>query len=65
MISDGGNQPQETFGAMARTERIFYILEQVRLCLERKDYIRCVSTLHGQPQLSGSHPTCFFKHIRL
>lgn len=31
---------QETFGAMARTERIFYILEQVRLCLERKDYIR-------------------------
>ena len=26
---------------MARTERIFYILEQVRLCLERKDYIRC------------------------
>ena len=31
---------QETFGAMAKTEKIFYILEQVRLCLDRKDYIR-------------------------
>ncbi len=31
---------QETFGAMAKTEKVFYILEQVRLCLERKDYIR-------------------------
>ncbi|CAL8471167.1 g10709 [Coccomyxa elongata] len=30
----------ETFGAMAKTEKIFYILEQVRLCLDRKDYIR-------------------------
>ena len=29
---------------MAKTEKIFYILEQVRLCLDRKDYIRCVST---------------------
>ena len=28
---------------MAKTEKIFYILEQVRLCLDRKDYIRCVS----------------------
>ncbi|EIE19531.1 putative 26S proteasome regulatory subunit [Coccomyxa subellipsoidea C-169] len=30
----------ETFGAMAKTEKIFYILEQVRLCLDRKDFIR-------------------------
>ena len=28
---------------MAKTEKIFYILEQVRLCLDRKDYIRQVS----------------------
>jgi hypothetical protein len=33
-------QAQETFGAMAKTEKIFYILEQVRLCLDRKDFIR-------------------------
>lgn len=32
--------PVETFGAMAKTERIAYILEQVRLCLEREDYVR-------------------------
>ena len=31
---------QETFGAMAKTEKVFYILEQVRLCLDRKDFIR-------------------------
>ncbi|KAF8068421.1 RPN5A [Scenedesmus sp. PABB004] len=30
----------ETFGAMAKTEKIAYILEQVRLCLAKKDYIR-------------------------
>jgi 26S proteasome regulatory subunit N5 len=30
----------ETFGAMAKTEKIAYILEQVRLCLGRKDYVR-------------------------
>ncbi|KAK9797011.1 hypothetical protein WJX73_004598 [Symbiochloris irregularis] len=30
----------ETFGAMAKTEKIDFILEQVRLCLERKDYVR-------------------------
>lgn len=30
----------ETFGAMAKTEKIAYILEQVRLCLQRKDYVR-------------------------
>ena len=28
---------------MAKTEKIFYILEQVRLCLDRKDYIRRAS----------------------
>ncbi len=31
---------QETFGAMAKTEKIAFILEQVRLCLAKKDYIR-------------------------
>jgi len=31
---------QETFGAMAKSEKIAYILDQVRLCLERKDYVR-------------------------
>ncbi|KAL4423423.1 hypothetical protein ABPG77_010001 [Micractinium sp. CCAP 211/92] len=30
----------ETFGAMAKTEKIAYILEQVRLCLDRKDFVR-------------------------
>lgn len=30
----------ETFGAMAKTEKIAFILEQVRLCLDRKDYVR-------------------------
>lgn len=30
----------ETFGAMAKTEKIAYILEQVRLCLAKKDFIR-------------------------
>ncbi|KAF9681992.1 hypothetical protein SADUNF_Sadunf05G0060900 [Salix dunnii] len=30
----------ETFGAMAKTEKIAFILEQVRLCLERQDYVR-------------------------
>lgn len=30
----------ETFGAMAKEEKISFILEQVRLCLARKDYIR-------------------------
>eukprot|EP00798_Chlamydomonas_sp_ICE-L_P019746 gene19746-26438_t len=32
--------PVETFGAMAKTEKIAFILEQVRLCLDKKDYIR-------------------------
>jgi 26S proteasome regulatory subunit N5 len=30
----------ETFGSMAKVEKIAYILEQVRLCLEKKDYVR-------------------------
>lgn len=30
----------ETFGAMAKEEKISFILEQVRLCLARKDYVR-------------------------
>ncbi len=30
---------------MAKTEKIFYILEQVRLCLDRKDFIRCAPWL--------------------
>ncbi|KAL3527914.1 hypothetical protein ACH5RR_012570 [Cinchona calisaya] len=30
----------ETFGAMAKTEKIAFILGQVRLCLDRKDYVR-------------------------
>ncbi|CAM6090625.1 unnamed protein product [Calypogeia fissa] len=32
--------PVETFGAMSKTEKIAFILEQVRLCLDRKDYVR-------------------------
>ena len=30
----------ETFGAMAKTEKIAFILEQVRLALDRNDYVR-------------------------
>ncbi|XP_047314811.1 26S proteasome non-ATPase regulatory subunit 12 homolog A-like [Impatiens glandulifera] len=30
----------ETFGAMAKTEKIAFILDQVRLCLDRQDYMR-------------------------
>eukprot|EP00271_Cylindrocystis_brebissonii_P017682 TRINITY_DN468_c0_g1_i1.p1 TRINITY_DN468_c0_g1~~TRINITY_DN468_c0_g1_i1.p1 ORF type:complete len:475 (+),score=126.24 TRINITY_DN468_c0_g1_i1:309-1733(+) len=30
----------ETFGAMAKTEKIAFILEQVRLCLDHDDYMR-------------------------
>ena len=30
----------ETFGAMAKTEKIAFIMEQVRLCLDKKDFIR-------------------------
>lgn len=47
---------QETFGAMAKTEKIFYILEQVRLCLDRKDYIRRVSMpMEGSPSRLSAH----------
>ena len=38
---------QETFGAMAKTEKIAYILEQVRLCLDRKDFVRCAFLGHA------------------
>jgi len=30
----------ETFGAMAKTEKIAFILEQVRLCLDKQDFMR-------------------------
>ncbi|KAF6166157.1 hypothetical protein GIB67_023867 [Kingdonia uniflora] len=30
----------ETFGGMAKTEKIAFILEQVRLCLDRQDFVR-------------------------
>ncbi|GMH32467.1 hypothetical protein BSKO_00301 [Bryopsis sp. KO-2023] len=30
----------ETFGAMAKTEKIAFILEQARLCLDKGDYVR-------------------------
>lgn len=33
-------KPQETFGAMAKTEKIAYILDQVRLCLAKGDHAR-------------------------
>lgn len=31
----------ETFGSMEKQEKVNFILEQMRLCLARKDYIRC------------------------
>ncbi|GAB2222146.1 hypothetical protein Droror1_Dr00013348 [Drosera rotundifolia] len=30
----------ETLGTMAKTEKVHFILEQVRLCLDRQDYVR-------------------------
>lgn len=30
----------ETFGSMKREEKVGFILEQMRLCLAKKDYIR-------------------------
>jgi hypothetical protein len=39
-LSPAGRAEQETFGAMAKSEKIAYILEQVRLCLDRKDFVR-------------------------
>jgi len=30
----------ETFGSMEKTEKVEFILEQMRLCLAKKDYIR-------------------------
>lgn len=43
----------ETFGAMAKTEKIHYILEQVRLCLDRGDFAR------GQILLRKVSPRAF------
>ncbi|XP_019179537.1 PREDICTED: 26S proteasome non-ATPase regulatory subunit 12 homolog A-like [Ipomoea nil] len=44
LIADAADLMQEiaveTFGAMAKTEKIAFILEQVRLCLDRQDYVR-------------------------
>ena len=31
----------ETFGSMEKKEKVDFILEQMRLCLAKKDYIRC------------------------
>lgn len=43
-VSEAANILQEvaveTFGSMSKVEKIAYILEQVRLCLEKEDYIR-------------------------
>lgn len=30
----------ETYGAMAKSEKIAFILEQVRLCMDKGDYVR-------------------------
>ena len=57
---------QETYGAMAKTEKIAFILEQVRLCLDRGDYVRsgCHSIGHLvtasllQLQLNGQILMC-------
>ncbi|KAJ1685235.1 hypothetical protein LUZ63_016625 [Rhynchospora breviuscula] len=44
LISEAADLMQEvaveTFGAMAKTEKIAFILEQVRLCLDKQDYVR-------------------------
>ena len=54
---------QETFGAMAKTEKIDFVLEQVRLCLERKDFIRyCETSKHCA---ASKHKHCMqasYKH---
>jgi 26S proteasome regulatory subunit N5 len=34
---------------MAKTEKISFILEQVRLCLDKKDYVRSASLPMTQP----------------
>ena len=31
---------QETYGAMAKSEKIAFILEQVRLCMDKGDFVR-------------------------
>ena len=30
----------ETYGSMEREEKVLFIIEQMRLCLAKKDYIR-------------------------
>ncbi|KAF3672942.1 26S proteasome non-ATPase regulatory subunit 12 -like protein B, partial [Capsicum annuum] len=44
LITEAANLMQEvaveTFGAMAKTEKIAFILEQVRLCLDSLDFVR-------------------------
>ncbi|URD97164.1 26S proteasome non-atpase regulatory subunit, partial [Musa troglodytarum] len=44
LISEAADLMQEiaveTFGAMAKTEKIAFILDQVRLCLDRQDYVQ-------------------------
>ena len=52
----------ETFGAMAKTEKISYILEQVRMCLERKDYVRAqILSRKISPRAFGSLTTTGIK----
>ncbi|KAK6125731.1 hypothetical protein DH2020_040523 [Rehmannia glutinosa] len=41
----------ETFGAMAKTEKIAFILEQVRLCLDRQDYVRAQILEKDKPRV--------------
>ena len=40
---------------MAKTEKIFYILEQVRLCLDRKDFIRRAPWLTARGDCAPDH----------
>ena len=47
----------ETFGAMAKTEKIDYILEQVRLCLDRGDYVRCEEERGGNEGRARQPPS--------
>ncbi|KAG7011145.1 26S proteasome non-ATPase regulatory subunit 12-like A [Cucurbita argyrosperma subsp. argyrosperma] len=48
----------ETFGAMAKTEKIAFILEQVRLCLDRQDYVRAqILSRKISPRVFDADPT--------
>lgn len=47
----------ETFGAMAKTEKIAFILEQVRLCLDKGDYSRAqILAKKVSPRAFASRP---------